>query len=37
MERVYQRARRRMPALIDGRPPLPIEIDMPTLDELLAE
>ena len=35
--RIYRRALRAMPEAIEGLPPLPIEAEMPTLEELLAE
>ena len=37
LDRIYRRARRAMPDTIDGLPPLPVQTDMPTLAELLAE
>ena len=38
IDRVYRRALRRLPATIDGQPPLPVPAVCPvTLDELLAD
>ena len=37
MERLYRHARRALPQKMDGLPPLPLQAEMPTLDELLAE
>jgi hypothetical protein len=38
MAKLYREARRRLPALMDGTPPLPVPEACPvTLDELLAE
>ena len=37
MERLHRHARRALPEKMDGLPPLPIQAEMPTLDELLAE
>lgn len=38
MARIYRRAMQRLPASIDGVPPLPVpDAGQPTLDELLAE
>ena len=38
VDRIYRRALRRLPATIDGQPPLPVPAVCPvTLDELLAD
>ena len=37
MERLYRRALEALPETIDGTPPLPIQSQMPTLDEMLSE
>jgi hypothetical protein len=37
IERIYRRALAAMPETVDGLPPLPIQSEMPTLDELLSE
>ena len=34
---LYRQASRAIPETIDGEPPIPIQSDIPTLDELLAE
>ena len=35
--RLYRQALRAMPETVDGQPPLPIQTELPTLDELLSE
>jgi len=35
--RLYRQALRALPKAIDGQPPLPIQTEMPTLDELLSD
>lgn len=35
--RLYRQALRALPEAIDGQPPLPIQTEMPTLDELLSD
>jgi hypothetical protein len=37
MERIYHRALEALPETIDGTPPLPIQSQMPTLDEMLSD
>ena len=34
---LYREARQTLPETVDGQPPLPIQTEMPTLDELLSE
>jgi hypothetical protein len=36
-DRLYRRAVRALPEMIDGQAPLPLPLEHPTLDELLAE
>lgn len=37
IQRIYRRAMRAIPDTIDGLPPLPIQSEMPTLEQMLAE
>jgi hypothetical protein len=37
LQRIYRRALCGLPDTLDGTPPLPIQSEMPTLDELLSE